>query len=236
MKRAIHYDAIYAAMGKDYAAETARLEAVIRRHKRSQGDALLDVACGTGGHIEFLKKAYTVEGLDLDADMLAIARRRHPDVVFHQGDMVDFDLGRHYDIVVCLFSAIAYALTTDRLNAVVRTVARHLRPGGLFAAEPFIAPEKWREHHISAVFVDQQDLKIARMNTGRREGHIAVLDFHYMVGTPSGIECYTERHDLALFTHEEYFAAFRDAGLHVHYDSEGLMGRGLYVGVKPDRS
>ena len=233
MKRAVYYDAIYAAMGKDYQAETARLHAIIQRHKRSPGNALLDVACGTGGHIRFLGDFYAVEGLDLDADMLAIARGKHPNVAFHQADMLDFDLGRQFDVIVCLFSAIAYALTADRLNATLRTIGRHLRPGGVFAAEPFIAPEQWREHHISAVFVDQPELKLARMNIGHRDRRVAVIDFHYMVGTPSGIEEFTERHDLALFTREEYLEAFRRAGLEVHYDADGLIGRGLYVGVKP---
>ena len=36
-----------------------------------------------------------------------------------------------------------------------------------------------------------------------------------------------------LWTHEEHLEAFRDAGLEVSFDSEGLMGRGLYLGVKP---
>src|SRR3712207_7289123 len=41
---------------------------------------------------------------------------RYPDVRFHQGDMTDFDLGRRFDVVVCLFSAIGYVLTEERLR------------------------------------------------------------------------------------------------------------------------
>jgi len=212
-KSAVYYDAIYAAVGKDYAREAEVLHALIQRHKRSSGNALLDVACGTGNHIVHLKRHYAVEGLDLDPDMLAIARRKHPDVVFHQGDMVQFDLGRQFDAVVCLFSAIAYALTPERLTQAVRTMARHAKPGGVVIAEPFIDPDKWQDGHINADFVNLPDLKVARMNVSSREGNIAVLDFHFMVATPSGIEHFNERHDLALFTHDEYLTAFRRAGL-----------------------
>ncbi len=57
--------------------------------------------------------------------------------------------------------------------------------------------------------------------------------FHYLIGTPDGIDYFTELHELGLFTHEQYMTAFTDAGLDVSYDKDGLMGRGLYIGVRP---
>ncbi len=38
---------------------------------------------------------------------------------------------------------------------------------------------------------------------------------------------------LGLFTREQITRAMEDAGLRVSYDAEGLMGRGLYVGILP---
>src|SRR6266571_4830617 len=101
-RSAAFYDALYGA--KDYAAEAERIGVLHRAHGRIAGTTLLDVACGTGGHLAFLKQQYTCEGLDLDPDLLAIARARHPELRFHQADMVGFDLGRTFDVVVCLFS------------------------------------------------------------------------------------------------------------------------------------
>jgi ubiquinone/menaquinone biosynthesis C-methylase UbiE len=232
-KSAAFYDAIYAARGKDYAREAAHVHAVIQRHKRSPGRTLLDVACGTGGHLAALRQHYDVAGLDLDPAMLAIARRKHPDLPLQQGDMVDLNLGRQFDAVVCLFSAIAYALTVPRLHQTLQTMSRHLWPGGVVIAEPFIRPEDVRQGFLSADFVDEPGLKIARMNISTVQDRVVSLNFHFLVGTPQGTQYFTERHDLAAFRHQDYLEAFHAAGLDVVYDSEGLTGRGLYIGLKP---
>ncbi len=232
-KSTAFYDAIYAAMGKDYAREAQQLHAIIQEHKRSPGNRLLDVACGTGAHLAELRNTYEVEGLDLDAHMLKIAKRRCPGVTFHRTDMVNFDLGRHYDVVICMFSSIGYAKTVPRLRKTLRTMRKHVLPGGLVIVEPWLKPEVFRPGHISAVFVDQPDLKIARMNTSTLKDGVSVLNFHYLVTTLKGIAHFTEHHELGLYTHDDYLAAYRKNGLEVLYESEGPMGRGLYIGLRP---
>ncbi len=234
-KSTAFYDAIYAAMGKDYAREAQQLHAIIQEHKRSPGSRLLDVACGTGAHIAELCKSYEVEGLDLDAHMLKIALRRCPGVAFHHTDMVNFDLGRRYDVVICMFGSIGYAKTVSRLRRTLRTMAKHVLPGGLVIVEPWLRPEAFRPGHIGAVFVDLPDLKIARMNISTLKDGVSVLKFHYLVTTLKGIEHFTEHHEMGLYTHDDYLAAYRRSGLEVLYDPEGPMGRGLYIGLRPLR-
>jgi SAM-dependent methyltransferase len=230
-KSAEWYDAIYA--WKDYPREAERLHTFIGRHAQRRAATLLDVACGTGGHLPHLQAHYAVEGLDLDEKVLALARQRCPDVVFHRADMIDFDLHRQYDVVACLFSSIAYAKTLPRLRRALASMHRHVGPGGLVIVEPFIRPDRFKPGHVSAIFVDRPDLKVARINLSMVEDGTAILPFHYLVGTPAGVQYFSERHELALFSHDEYLAAFRITGLDVVYDEEGLMGRGLYVGIRP---
>lgn len=228
-----YYDAIYS--WKDYAEEAAHLKRLIAAHKRSGGSALLDIACGTGPHVPYLRDAFAYEGLDLDPEMLALARQRFPDVAFYRGDMVDFALGRQFDVVTCLFSSIAYTRTPQRLRQAIANMAAHLRPGGVLLVGSFLTPQEWIPSQPHALFVDKPDLKLARLNVSgvADEGKVAVLDFHYLVATPEGIEHFTEHHELGLFTDEQYRVAFTQAGLEVLRDHEWLGGRGMYLGTRP---
>lgn len=223
------YDTFYSF--KDYGAEAEKVDALIRE-RAPEARTLLDVACGTGKHLEELASRYEVEGLDLDPDLLSIARDRLPDVPLHEGDMTDFDLGRQFDAVTCLFSSVGYVKTTENLRGAVAAMARHVGPGGVLVVEPWITPDRWEHGRVSALFVDEPDLKAARMNVPEVENGISIIEFHYLVATVDGVEHFTERHELGLFRHDEYVDAFRAARLEVEHDPEGLMGRGLYVGVK----
>ncbi len=228
-KSARFYDAIYGS--KDYAAEAERVHALIQEANPG-AVTLLDVACGTGKHLEHLKGRYETAGVDLDTELLTIASERLPGVPLHAGDMLDFDLGRTFDAVTCLFSSIGYMRTTDQLNAAAANLVRHASAGGVVIVEPWIYLDDYLYDGVYATFVDQPDLKIARVNNAGPRGE-CVLEFHYLVGTPESVERFTERHELGLFTPEQYVDAMERAGLEVRHHPDGLMGRGLYVGVKP---
>jgi ubiquinone/menaquinone biosynthesis C-methylase UbiE len=223
------YDALYHF--KDYAAASAQLIDLIHKcHPNAR--TILDVACGTAKHAEHLQHTYQVEGVDLREEMLSIARSRCPSLVFHQGDMVDFCLNHTFDVVMCLFSSIGYVKTVARLEQAVANFARHLSSKGLLIVEPWFSPERFWTGTITANFVNEPNLKIAWMYTSERQDRLSILDIHYLVGEPQGVSHFTERHEIGLFTHQEYLDAFTKAELTVSYDPEGLFGRGMYIGTK----
>lgn len=232
-KSAQYYDEIYTSIDKDYAVEARKAQTFIQKYKQTQGRKLLDVACGTGRHASLLSKYYQVEGLDLDAKMLAVAKKKYPKIHFHPGDMTDFDLKKKFDAIVCLFSSIGYVKTKIRLRQALKTMSQHLLPGGVLLIEPWFTPEQWNPGRAFMTQVNKPDLKIVRMSHSGQRGKISKLEFQYLIGTPKGIEHAVEMHELGLFTHKEYMDAFKAAGLVTTHDAEGLDGRGLYIGSKP---
>jgi SAM-dependent methyltransferase len=222
-----YYDQLY--QFKDYAGAARGLCALAKQlvpHART----LLDVACGTGRHLEHPRTHYEVEGLDINSALLEHARVRCPGIPLHCLNMTAFELGRTFDIVTCLFSAIAYVKTSENLRRTVANLALHTAPGGLVLLEPYFTPEQYRVDQVTMNVSDQAQAKIAWMYISRKEGNVGIQDTHFLVGTPTGIEYFCEHHELGLFSEAEYAAAFVEAGLDVEYDPKGLFGRGMYIG------
>ncbi len=215
------YDIVYS--WNDYEREAAILHRLVGR----DGGGLLDVACGTGRHLEELARWYRGEGIDLDPEMVAIARRRGSMV--HESEMTGFGLGRRFEIVTCLFSSIAYA---EDLDAAVANLARHVLPGGALVVEPWLYPDAVLPGHISLHTGERNGVHVARMGTVRVEDRLSHIDFDYLIGESGRIQHRTESHAMRLWTHAEYLAAFERAQVSAGYEADGLMGRGLYLGTR----
>ncbi len=225
------YDAIYHF--KNYERECGRLRELIDESVPG-ACTILDVACGTGEHAKFLKQHYAIHGVDLNDDYLCAARVKNPTGNYTRAEMTEFDLGRTYDVVTCLFSAIGNVQTVDKLDRAIACMAHHVRPGGVLIVEPWFTPDKWNP---GATFIHAGEIgghKVCRMSLSGRVGNLSVLSFHYLRATSDGIEHYCELLELGLFTRAEMTRAFESAGLDVRYDAEGLMGRGLYF-ARPRR-
>jgi SAM-dependent methyltransferase len=102
------------------------------------GSVILDIGCGTGRHsIELAKRGYAMTGLDLSAEMLAIAEKtaqaQGVQVEWVQKSAADFSFSPRFDAVIGLCEG-AFGLLSqsddaiDQPLAILRNVSRSLKP------------------------------------------------------------------------------------------------------------
>jgi SAM-dependent methyltransferase len=232
---AVYYDRIYSK--KDYRGETARVVAIARRFGRSRGRTWLDVACGTGRHLELLRDRYDVTGVDLSRPMLRLARRRLPGVPLVVGDMRSFDLGERFDVVTCLFSAIGYLRTQVDLRRAFRTFARHLVPGGVVIVSPWLSPSDFRPKHLALTVYEDPTTKIVRASRVVRNGNRSRIEFDYLIGEAGrGFRHLREVEELRLTPHARLRQLLAGAGVRATWVPPSPRepgGRGWLVGVAP---
>ncbi len=167
---------------KDYASETKRIEAIAQRFGRPGKTSWLDVGCGTGRHLEFLRQRHRVMGVDGSPDMLRIAKRRLPGVRLVMADMRTFRLRREFDVVSCLFSAIGHLPTEFAIQSAFANFAEHLSPGGVVIVEPWIDPSSFHSGSVHMRTFESPELMLARCAYSKRRGSHSVITYDYLVG------------------------------------------------------
>ena len=226
----LYYDKICAGRGKDYESESRTVIEIIRQ-RRPEAKSLLDVACGTGGHLIHSKHHFSTYGIDKDRKMLDVAQDRCPDVPLFQCNMLDFNLQRTFDAIMCMYGSISYLQDAAQLQAALRGFRKHVLPGGILIVEPFVSPDAYRVHDVAMITSDQPELKITRMHVSAREGNLAVLDHHFLIAEPSGVRYFVERQKLVLFTKDEFVRAFESAGFRFEHLRHHVFRHGLFVGT-----
>ncbi len=230
------YDALYIdGIGKDYEKDAETIKAIIRS-LNPEAKTILDVACGTGEHARYLHTEFEIDGIDKEKRFVEIASKKLPQCNFTEADMKSFSLGKRYDVVQCLFSAIAYLTSFEELTAALRCFREHLRDGGIIVIEPFIERDVWKASSSGTTVVETADKKITRDHLTVEIGLTTCLQFEFTVEHleqgergESRVERFREEHHVALFNRDEILDCFAAAGLAAAYDEEGLSGRGLYV-------
>jgi len=230
--RAALYDLAYHA--KDYESEAWRVRQLLTNCGLDGDSRILEVACGTGRHMEHLTKHFRMTGTDLNEAMLEIARGRVPDTEFFAADMAALTVEHPFDALLCLFSSIGYMHGEERLRAALTCFAGALEPGGVVVIEPWLTRDEFVVGTPSLYTWEDNDLKIARACVVRADGPLSILEFHWMVARRGeGVERFCERHELWMFSRRQFLDAMTAAGFQARHHTVGLTdSRGLYVGRK----
>lgn len=130
-----YYDSLTANI--DYYKRAEYFHDIISRFKTTEGNILLDLACGTGSIAEEMAKiGYDVIGVDYSDEMLGIAL----DKKFESGlniqylcqDMRKLDLYGSMDVTVCALDSINHLGSLRDVKKVFQNVALFSEPDGLF--------------------------------------------------------------------------------------------------------
>ena len=90
---------------------------------------MADIGCGPGYVTGHLREAgLDVFGIDLSPEMIAIARRDYPDVVFEVGTMTDLKLADHSVAGIVAFWSVIH-VPDEAMPGVFEQFRRVLRPG-----------------------------------------------------------------------------------------------------------
>jgi SAM-dependent methyltransferase len=104
--------------------------------------AALDIGCGSEGRMIdlLIQHGFQPEGMDVSAEMIALARQRHPGIPFHHADIAQWNLPRKYDFISAWDST--WHLPLKHQEPVLEKICQGLNPGGvhLFTTIGFDAP------------------------------------------------------------------------------------------------
>lgn len=102
------------------------------------GDRILEPLCGSGRFlVPFLERGFDIRGVDLSGEMLEKLRRKAPDAVVWEMDMLGFEPEEQFDYIFISSGSISLFTDRDACRSVLAKVRSILKKGGrfVFAAE-----------------------------------------------------------------------------------------------------
>ncbi|GAA4423383.1 class I SAM-dependent methyltransferase [Actinokineospora soli] len=226
------YDVVFLSRGKDWVAEAKELTGLVKA-RRPGADSVLDVACGTGAHLEAFAEHFAhVAGVEPADAMRRLAQDRPGVRAVHPGDMRDFTADRAYDAVTCLGFAVGYMPDEAALDAAIAHMARQLVPGGVLVVEPWWSPEKFLDGYVGGHLVREDGRAISRITHSVRDGDKSRMTIAFTVAGPGGVRQFHEVETQTLFTDGQYLRAFERAGCPAERVAGPPDHPGYLVGVR----
>jgi SAM-dependent methyltransferase len=170
--------------------------------------SILDIGCGTGRDLNSLSKECSdCLGVDYLPEMIEYAKARRPHLHLQVGDMRTVRLGRTFDVVMSMGSALMNAITNADVAGTLDTFTAHSHPGtllildinnaaGYLGSEPFKQQSELRvdlpgfsAHARSTYSFDRRRQLLIRRRTWTVEGQGDVEDFcEYRLFLPAELE------------------------------------------------
>ncbi|MCM1529885.1 MAG: class I SAM-dependent methyltransferase [Alistipes sp.] len=130
-----YYDSLTANI--NYVKRAEYFHGIIEKYRKTEGDLLLDLACGTGSISEAMAElGYDVMGVDYSEEMLNEAMNKKfdsgLDIRYLCQDMRKLDLYGSPDVTICALDSINHLDSLNDVRKVFRNIAFFSVPDGLF--------------------------------------------------------------------------------------------------------
>jgi SAM-dependent methyltransferase len=199
------------------------------------GQAVLDLCCGPGRHTLLLAKhGISATGQDLSERYIENAREcaaaQGLSAQFVRGDMREIPFAAHFDAVINLFTSFGYLETDADNTAVLRAVARALKPGGRLLLDTMNlgwvlanqVPEERHERPDGTVLMERR-----RFDDAEGRNHV-----WFELTPPGGAMRELVGHHVRLYSHDELVSMAADAGLEPTETYGGFDGSSYEVGSR----
>ena len=130
----------------------------IRGYLGKPGTKVLDIACGPGDYVNELSPGYDATGIDRNAGMIHLAKKRNKGT-FQQMSFAQIDrLEGHFQCAYCIGNSLSYLPANDT-QAFVKSVFRLLNPAGAFILQVV----NWDKYRLTGT----ADFDIKKLSDGR---------------------------------------------------------------------
>lgn len=174
---------------------------------------VLDMACGTGNLTNILsERGYDMIGSDISYEMLGIAKRKNPDILYLCQDMRSLDLYGTVDAVLCMTDSLNYICDINELKNVFRLVKNYLNPDA-----PFIFDMN-SHYKLSQIIADNtftyDDDKVYYVWENEYDQKNREANFYltfFVLNKKGTYTRFDERHTQKAYTNEEIICALKEA-------------------------
>jgi SAM-dependent methyltransferase len=197
------YDTFYSS--KNYSAEVSFIQRMLDQYL-PEGRVILDYGCGTGNHSIILAgKNYRVIGVDVNEEMLRIAKRktagRNNPSFLSIGERESIE-SQSIDVCICLFDVLSYMNSNNEILDFLHFVHRVLVTKGLLIFDFWYGPgvfhlgpqRRWKEYRGDGK-------KILRLTNPRQlfEHNIVSVEHKVLIFHGNSVDEVDETHNMRYF-------------------------------------
>jgi len=209
---------------KNYKEEVKVIQKIIKDSNIQKGVKLLDIGCATGNHLKYLSKDFCCYGIDINGQLIDVAKTKGIKAHLINASMVDFKIDVKFEIITCLFGTIAYLTRYNDLAKAIINISQHMSKDGLLIIDPWFSKGYFHEGSIHSSHYENENLHIDWTSYSTLKGNVSVTFENYMIGEKNlGVRYFIDRHELLLFDKEIFTKILSKAGFLITYKTPGLI-------------